>query len=51
MKKYLLSFLFLFVFSNAFTQTSVFFTGTFEQAKEKAMNEDKFIVLDISSDG
>ncbi len=52
MKKILASIFILFSISNVLAQeTSVFFDGSFDEAKARASAENKLILVDVSSDG
>ncbi len=51
MRKYLVIFLLLFFVSSAFAQNTIWFNGTWDEAKTKAKNEDKFILIFYWEDG
>ncbi|MCP4724758.1 MAG: hypothetical protein GY863_06965 [bacterium] len=52
MKKILTIVFILFLASNVFAQeTSVFYNGTFDDAKADAAANSKLIIVDVSSDG
>ncbi len=51
MKKVLMLFLLLFFSASAFAQDTIWFNGTWEEAKMKAQDEDKFILIFYWEDG
>ena len=50
MKKYILNFIILIFFSPLFSQQSIWFQGTFEEAIKKAQKENKMILIDFYAD-